>query len=168
MVMEVVEVDGGNYESKEIGSTNAQDSIDLDLSDLSLPRVIISGSHVSEDADDRVPTFNKVTGQVTLELDEAFDEDITVTIKNEATGKEQDVLIKAGETQVVVNVETSRIDDDYKQGDSSEVITITKISNPNVQGVDKKAEITISDDNDWDTIHREFTMDGYNRSFRSI
>jgi len=125
-----------------------------------LSRVRISGSHVNEDADNHIPTFNKVIGQVTLELDEAFSEDVYVTIKNETTGKEQNVLIKAGETKVVVNVETSRIDDEYKQGDTTEVITIVKVSNPQVGISFDKAEITISDDNDWDTIHREFTMDG--------
>jgi len=125
---------------------NKDSSDKSDPSNSSLPKLKISGSSVSEDTDG--VTGKTVLGQVTLELDKAFDEDITVRARNEVTGKEQDVIIVKGQTKVIANVETSRVDDIYKQGDTSESISIVKVSNPNVETISSKTDIIISDDAD--------------------
>ncbi len=53
--------------------------------------------------------------QVTITIDKAQDTDLTITLSNN-----QEVVIPKGETKVVANVETSRIDDAYKQGTTNE------------------------------------------------
>ena len=73
---------------------------------------------------------------------------MVVKLKNEVTGEIQDVIIKAGETSKTVEVETSRVDDAYKQGVTKETISIVSTSDSEINIVDKKATITIDDDND--------------------
>ncbi len=88
-------------------------------------------------------TGGNVVGQVTITLDKAQDTDLTVTLSNN-----QVVVIPKGETEVVANVETSRIDDAYKQGKTNETISIKSTSNSEIVIENKTATITINDDVD--------------------
>ncbi|MDN5044010.1 VWA domain-containing protein, partial [Aliarcobacter butzleri] len=111
--------------------------------DTTPPIITLEGSAITEST-----TGEKAKGTVTIKLDKAQSEDLVVKLKNEVTGEIQDVIIKAGETSKTVEVETSRVDDAYKQGVTKETISIVSTSDSEINIVDKKATITIDDDND--------------------
>ena len=68
---------------------------------------------------------------------------MTITLSNN-----QVVVIPKGETEVVANVETSRIDDAYKQGTTNETVSIKSTSNSEIVIENKIATITVKDDTD--------------------
>ncbi|MFX4178567.1 vWA domain-containing protein, partial [Aliarcobacter butzleri] len=111
------------------------------------PIITLEGSEITEATTGEI-TGEKAKGTVTIKLDKAQSEDLVVKLKNEVTGEIQDVIIKAGETSKTVEVETSRVDDAYKQGVTKETISIVSTSDSEINIVDKKATITIDDDND--------------------
>ncbi|MFW3413379.1 vWA domain-containing protein, partial [Aliarcobacter butzleri] len=111
------------------------------------PIITLEGSAITESTAGEI-TGEKAKGTVTIKLDKAQSEDLVVKLKNEVTGEIQDVIIKAGETSKTVEVETSRVDDAYKQGVTKETISIVSTSDSEINVVDKKATITIDDDND--------------------
>ncbi|WP_207801029.1 immunoglobulin-like domain-containing protein, partial [Aliarcobacter skirrowii] len=106
------------------------------------PVISIVGSTVTEVNTGEV-TGNRVVGQVTISIDEPQDEDLTITLSNN-----QVVVIPKGETEVVANVETSRIDDAYKQGTTNETVSIKSTSNSEIVIENKIATITVKDDTD--------------------
>ncbi|MDN5073865.1 vWA domain-containing protein, partial [Aliarcobacter butzleri] len=109
--------------------------------------ITLEGSAITESTAGEI-TGEKAKGTVTIKLDKVQSEDLVVKLKNEVTGEIQDVIIKAGETSKTVEVETSRVDDAYKQGVTKETISIVSTSDSEINIVDKKATITIDDDND--------------------
>ncbi|MEV9547435.1 vWA domain-containing protein, partial [Aliarcobacter butzleri] len=111
------------------------------------PIITLEGSAITESTVGEI-TGEKAKGTVTIKLDKAQSEDLVVKLKNEVTGEIQDVIIKAGETSKTVEVETSRVDDAYKQGVTKETISIVSTSDSEISIVDKKTTITIDDDND--------------------
>ncbi|MFY4845060.1 vWA domain-containing protein, partial [Aliarcobacter butzleri] len=111
------------------------------------PNITLEGSAITESTVGEI-TGEKAKGTVTIKLDKAQSEDLVVKLKNEVTGEIQDIIIKAGETSKTVEVETSRVDDAYKQGVTKETISIVSTSDSEINIVDKKATITIDDDND--------------------
>ncbi|MCG3661750.1 vWA domain-containing protein, partial [Aliarcobacter butzleri] len=115
--------------------------------DTTPPIITLEGSAITESTVGEI-TGEKAKGTVTIKLDKAQSEDLVVKLKNEVTGEIQDVIIKAGETSKTVEVETSRVDDAYKQGVTKETISIVSTSDSEINIVDKKATITIDDDND--------------------
>ncbi|WP_323589057.1 vWA domain-containing protein, partial [Aliarcobacter butzleri] len=115
--------------------------------DTTPPIITLEGSAITESTTGEI-TGEKAKGIVTIKLDKAQSEDLVVKLKNEVTGEIQDVIIKAGETSKTVEVETSRVDDAYKQGVTKETISIVSTSDSEINIVDKKATITIDDDND--------------------
>ncbi|MFY4787581.1 hypothetical protein ACOTVV_07645, partial [Aliarcobacter butzleri] len=115
--------------------------------DTTPPIITLEGSEITESTTGEI-TGEKAKGTVTIKLDKAQSEDLVVKLKNEVTGEIQDVIIKAGETSTTVKVETSRVDDAYKQGVTKETISIVSTSDSEINIVDKKATITIDDDND--------------------
>ncbi|MDN5069370.1 vWA domain-containing protein, partial [Aliarcobacter butzleri] len=115
--------------------------------DTTPPIITLEGSAITESTTGEI-TGEKAKGTVTVKLDKAQSEDLVVKLKNEVTGEIQDVIIKAGETSTTVEVETSRVDDAYKQGVTKETISIVSTSDSEINIVDKKATITIDDDND--------------------
>ncbi|MEV9594889.1 vWA domain-containing protein, partial [Aliarcobacter butzleri] len=100
------------------------------------------GSTVTESNSGTI-TGDKTVGTVTISFNKPLIEDLTVTLNNG-----QKVDFKAGETSKTVEVETSRVDDAYKQGVTKETISIVSTSDSEINIVDKKATITIDDDND--------------------
>ncbi|MCT7532627.1 hypothetical protein N5U22_04355 [Aliarcobacter cryaerophilus] len=106
------------------------------------PVITIEGSEVRE-ITDGTSTGDKVIGQVTIKLDKAQDTDLIITLSNG-----QEVVIPKGETSVVADVETSRVDDVYYQGTTYEDVSIKSTSNSDIDVTDKKATITINDDID--------------------
>ncbi|WP_323593051.1 Ig-like domain-containing protein, partial [Aliarcobacter butzleri] len=115
--------------------------------DTTPPNITLEGSAITESTVGEI-TGEKAKGTVTIKLDKAQSEDLVVKLKNEVTGEIQDIIIKAGETSKTVEVETSRVDDAYKQGVTKETISIVSTSDSEINIVDKKATITIDDDND--------------------
>ncbi|MCR1816349.1 hypothetical protein, partial [Aliarcobacter butzleri] len=115
--------------------------------DTTPPVITLEGSEITESTAGEI-TGEKAKGTVTIKLDKAQSEDLVVKLKNEVTGGIQDVIIKAGATSTTVEVETSRVDDAYKQGVTKETISIVSTSDSEINIVDKKATITIDDDND--------------------
>ncbi|MFW3345845.1 vWA domain-containing protein, partial [Aliarcobacter butzleri] len=115
--------------------------------DTTPPIITLEGSAITESTAGEI-TGEKAKGTVTIKLDKAQSEDLVVKLKNEVTGEIQDVIIKAGEISKTVEVETSRVDDAYKQGVTKETISIVSTSDSEINIVDKKATITIDDDND--------------------
>ncbi|MFY9070600.1 VWA domain-containing protein, partial [Aliarcobacter butzleri] len=115
--------------------------------DTTPPIITLEGSAITESTTGEI-TGEKAKGTVTVKLDKAQSEDLVVKLKNEVTGEIQDVIIKAGETSTTVEVETSRVDDAYKQGVTKEIISIVSTSDSEINIVDKKTTITIDDDND--------------------
>ncbi|MDN5048504.1 VWA domain-containing protein, partial [Aliarcobacter butzleri] len=115
--------------------------------DTTPPIITLEGSEITESTAGEI-TGEKAKGTVTVKLDKAQSQDLVVKLKNEVTGEIQDVIIKAGETSTTVEVETSRVDDAYKQGVTKETISIVSTSDSEINIVDKKATITIDDDND--------------------
>ncbi|KLD99037.1 Ig-like domain-containing protein, partial [Aliarcobacter butzleri] len=115
--------------------------------DTTPPIITLEGSEITESTAGEI-TGEKAKGTVTIKLDKAQSEDLVVKLKNEVTGEIQDVIIKAGETSTTVEVETSRVDDAYKQGVTKETISIVSTSDSEINIVDKKTTITIDDDND--------------------
>ncbi|MDN5050792.1 vWA domain-containing protein, partial [Aliarcobacter butzleri] len=115
--------------------------------DTTPPIITLEGSAITESTVGEI-TGEKAKGTVTIKLDKAQSEDLVVKLKNEVTGEIQDVIIKAGETSKTVEVETSRVDDAYKQGVTKETISIVSTSDSEINIVDKRATITIDDDND--------------------
>ncbi|MFW2579293.1 vWA domain-containing protein, partial [Aliarcobacter butzleri] len=115
--------------------------------DTTPPIITLEGSAITESTAGEI-TGEKAKGTVTIKLDKAQSEDLVVKLKNEVTGEIQDVIIKAGETSKTVEVETSRVDDAYKQGVTKETISIVSTSDSEINIVDKKATIKIDDDND--------------------
>jgi len=91
-------------------------------------------------------------------------EDLDVIDKNVQTEKEQDIILKAENTELKldnpvalglvqeldkdlkVDVEISKADDIYKQEDAQETISITKVSNSNTEQINSKLDIIISGD----------------------
>ena len=61
---------------------------------------------------------------------------------------DQVVVIEAGNTSKTVKVETSRVDDAYKQGTTSETISIKNTSNSDIFIENKTTTITIQEDKD--------------------
>uniref|UniRef100_UPI00082716F4 Ig-like domain-containing protein n=1 Tax=Aliarcobacter cryaerophilus TaxID=28198 RepID=UPI00082716F4 len=115
--------------------------------DTTPPIITLEGKEITESTVGEI-TGEKAKGTVTIKLDKAQSEDLVVKLKNEFTGEIQDVIIKAGETSKTVEVETSRVDDAYKQGITKETISIVSTSDSEINIVDKKATITINDDVD--------------------
>ncbi|MDN5080252.1 VWA domain-containing protein, partial [Aliarcobacter butzleri] len=128
------------------GNTSAEGK-DSAVLDTTPPIITLEGSEITEATTGEI-TGEKAKGTVTIKLDKAQSEDLVVKLKNEVTGEIQDVIIKAGETSKTVEVETSRVDDAYKQGVTKETISIVSTSDSEINIVDKKATITIDDDND--------------------
>ncbi|MCT7538626.1 VWA domain-containing protein, partial [Aliarcobacter cryaerophilus] len=114
----------------------------LTYTDNTAPEVEITGSTVTESSNGTI-TGDKTVGTVTISFNKPLIEDLTVTLNNG-----QKVDFKAGETSKTVEVETSRVDDAYKQGVTKEIISIVSTSDSEINIVDKKATITIDDDND--------------------
>ncbi|MDS1315863.1 vWA domain-containing protein, partial [Aliarcobacter butzleri] len=114
----------------------------LTYTDNTAPVVDIIGSTVTESSSGTI-TGDKTVGTVTISFNKPLIEDLTVTLNNG-----QKVDFKAGETSKTVEVETSRVDDAYKQGVTKETISIVSTSDSEINIVDKKAIITIDDDND--------------------
>ncbi|WP_323591619.1 immunoglobulin-like domain-containing protein, partial [Aliarcobacter butzleri] len=133
----IFETTGGNYESLDKSST-----ITIVTKDTIPPTINITGSTVTESSNGTI-TGDKTVGTVTISFNKPLTEDLTVTLNNG-----QKVDFKAGETSKTVEVETSRVDDAYKQGVTKETISIVSTSNSEINIVDKKATITIDDDND--------------------
>ncbi|MCT7525184.1 hypothetical protein N5T77_09015, partial [Aliarcobacter cryaerophilus] len=134
---------GGNYEDLDTTSTK----VTVIVPDLVPPVISIEGSEVRE-ITDGTATNSKVVGQVTITLDKAQDTDLTVTLSNG-----QEVVIPKDTTSITVDVETSRVDDAYKQDTTYENVSISSTSNPeivvtNEDGSNKTATITIKDDID--------------------
>ncbi|MFY4742310.1 vWA domain-containing protein, partial [Aliarcobacter butzleri] len=115
--------------------------------DTTPPIITLEGSAITESTVGEI-TGEKAKGTVTIKLDKAQSEDLVVKLKNEVTGEIQDVIIKAGETSKTVEVETSRVDDAYKQGKTTETVSIVSTSNSKIDITDKTATITINDDVD--------------------
>ncbi|MDN5126661.1 VWA domain-containing protein, partial [Aliarcobacter butzleri] len=128
------------------GNTSAEGK-DSAVLDTTAPIITLEGSAITESTAGEI-TGEKAKGTVTIKLDKVQSEDLVVKLKNEVTGEIQDVIIKAGETSKTVEVETSRVDDAYKQGVTKETISIVSTSDSEINIVDKKATITIDDDND--------------------
>uniref|UniRef100_UPI002B24BC40 VWA domain-containing protein n=1 Tax=Aliarcobacter butzleri TaxID=28197 RepID=UPI002B24BC40 len=128
------------------GNTSAEGK-DSAVLDTTAPIITLEGSEITEATTGEI-TGEKAKGTVTIKLDKAQSEDLVVKLKNEVAGEIQDVIIKAGETSKTVEVETSRVDDAYKQGVTKETISIVSTSDSEINIVDKKATITIDDDND--------------------
>ncbi|MCT7545198.1 hypothetical protein N5T80_02575 [Aliarcobacter cryaerophilus] len=128
---------GGNYESLDTTSTST-----IVTKDIVPPVISIVGSTVTE-ANTGEVTGNKVLGEVTISFDKPLTEKLTVTLSNN-----QKVEFEAGNTSKTVKVETSRIDDAYKQGTTNETISIKSTSNPEIFIENKTATITIQDDID--------------------
>ncbi|MGJ0353438.1 hypothetical protein NG783_09085, partial [Aliarcobacter cryaerophilus] len=110
--------------------------------DTTPPIITLEGSEITESTAGEI-TGEKAKGTVTIKLDKAQDEDLTITLSNN-----QVVVIPKGKTEVVANVETSRIDDAYKQGTTNETVTISSTSNPDIDVTNKTATIIIKDDVD--------------------
>ncbi|MDN5128472.1 VWA domain-containing protein, partial [Aliarcobacter butzleri] len=113
------------------------------------PIIKIIGSEVKELIVDKA-TGDKVVGtvEIIIENGKVFAEDINITLSN---GKV--VTIKAGETTTgPINVETSRVDDAYKQDTTTETISIINTSNSSIDVTNKEATITITDDEDPTTV----------------
>ncbi|MCT7629085.1 VWA domain-containing protein, partial [Aliarcobacter butzleri] len=138
----ISETTGGNYEALDKSSTTT-----VVTKDTTPPIITLEGSAITESTVGEI-TGEKAKGTVTIKLDKAQSEDLVVKLKNEVTGEIQDVIIKAGETSKTVEVETSRVDDAYKQGVTKETISIVSTSDSEINIVDKKGTITIDDDND--------------------
>ncbi|MCT7500124.1 calcium-binding protein, partial [Aliarcobacter cryaerophilus] len=115
--------------------------------DTTPPIITLEGSVITESTTGEI-TGEKAKGTVTIKLDKAQSEDLVVKLKNEVTGEIQDIIIKAGETSKTVEVETSRVDDAYKQGTTTETVSIASTSNSKIDITDKTATITIQDDID--------------------
>ncbi|WP_193228462.1 vWA domain-containing protein, partial [Aliarcobacter butzleri] len=128
------------------GNTSAEGK-DSAVLDTTATIITLEGSAITESTAGEI-TGEKAKGTVTIKLDKVQSEDLVVKLKNEVTGEIQDVIIKAGETSKTVEVETSRVDDAYKQGVTKETISIVSTSDSEINIVDKKATITIDDDND--------------------
>ena len=72
-----------------------------------------------------------------------------VELENKKTGKIKEVTIEAGKIELVVDdIETSRVDDAYKQGTTNETISIKSTSNSEIFIENKTATITIQEDKD--------------------
>ena len=95
---------GGNYESLDTSSTST-----IVTKDIVPPVIKIEGGTVTE-ANTGEVTGEKVKGTVTISFDKPLTEKLTVTLSNN-----QKVEYEAGDTIKKVNVETSRVDDAYKQ-----------------------------------------------------
>ncbi|MCG3665672.1 VWA domain-containing protein, partial [Aliarcobacter butzleri] len=141
-------VQAGNQVTVEVvdkagntGSDN-ENAGKLTYTDNTAPEVEITGSTVTESSNGTI-TGDKTVGTVTISFNKPLIEDLTVTLNNG-----QKVDFKAGETSKTVEVETSRVDDAYKQGVTKETISIVSTSDSEINIVDKKATITIDDDND--------------------
>jgi hypothetical protein len=112
------------------------------------PVITIKGSEVVE-ITSGTATNSKVVGTVTITLDKPQETDLIVELENKKTGKIKEVTIEAGKIELVVDdIETSRIDDAYKQGTTNETISIKSTSNPEIVIENKTATITIQDDID--------------------
>ncbi|RXI34527.1 Calx-beta domain-containing protein [Arcobacter defluvii] len=112
--------------------------------DEDVPVITITGSIVSE-KESGIATGDKVIGTVSISIDKVFNEDIKITLSDG-----QQVTIYAGEytPRNTIYIETDRIDDYYKQGTTTFEVSITDISNSEIDISDKKTEITINDDVD--------------------
>lgn len=133
----ISETTGGNYEELDKSSTTT-----IVTKDIIPPTITIIGSTVTESSNGTI-TGDKTVGTVTISFNKPLIEDLTVTLNNG-----QKVDFKAGETSKTVEVETSRVDDAYKQGVTKETISIVSTSDSEINIVDKKGTITIDDDND--------------------
>ncbi|RXJ91104.1 hypothetical protein CRV01_02175, partial [Arcobacter sp. CECT 8983] len=125
--------------SISVGGVDATGTI---LDNDATPTITLSGSEVSE-VTDGTATGNKIKGLVTATIDVALSEDLVITLSSGDT-----ILIEAGKLTGSTEVETSRVDDAYKQGETKETISITSTSNDEIDITGKKAVITINDDND--------------------
>ncbi|MDN5071737.1 hypothetical protein O8C76_11935, partial [Aliarcobacter butzleri] len=128
---------GGNYEALDKNSTTT-----VVTKDTVPPTVTITGSTVSESNTGTV-TGNKTIGTVTISFNKPLTEDLTITLNNG-----QKIDFKVGDTTKTVEVETSRVDDAYKQGTTTETVSIVSTSNSKIDITDKTATITINDDVD--------------------
>lgn len=107
-----------------------------------VPVVTIEGSKVRE-ITDGTSTGNKVLGEVTISFDKPLTENLTITLSNN-----QKIEFKAGDVSKTIEVETSRIDDAYKQGTTNETVSIKSTSNSEIVIENKIATITVKDDTD--------------------
>ncbi|MCT7542404.1 immunoglobulin-like domain-containing protein, partial [Aliarcobacter cryaerophilus] len=128
---------GGNYEALDKNSTTT-----IVTKDIVPPTVTITGSTVSESNTGTV-TGNKTIGTVTISFNKPLTEDLTITLNNG-----QKIDFKVGDTTKTVEVETSRVDDAYKQGTTTETVSIASTSNSKIDITDKTATIAIKDDVD--------------------
>ncbi len=133
-------ITGGNYEALEGSNTS------ITTKDIVPPTIFIKAEPVTEANTGKV-TGDQVVGQVTIWFNKPLTEDLTVTLKNG-----QKVEFKVGDITKTVDVDTSRVDDAYKQGETNETISIKSTSNPDIDVTDKKATITIQDDEDPTTV----------------
>ncbi|WP_417334520.1 VWA domain-containing protein, partial [Halarcobacter sp.] len=122
-----------------VGGVDATGTI---LDNEATPTITLSGSEVFE-VTDGTATGDKVKGLVTATIDVALSEDLTITLSSGDT-----ILIEAGKLTGSIEVETSRVDDAYDQGETKETVTIDSISNDEIDITNKEAVITIKDDND--------------------
>ncbi|WP_323586407.1 immunoglobulin-like domain-containing protein, partial [Aliarcobacter butzleri] len=133
----ISETTGGNYEALDKNSTTT-----VVTKDTVPPTVTITGSTVSESNTGTV-TGNKTIGTVTISFNKPLTEDLTITLNNG-----QKIDFKVGDTTKTIEVETSRVDDAYKQGTTTETVSIASTSNSKIDITDKTATITINDDVD--------------------
>ncbi|PRM96835.1 vWA domain-containing protein, partial [Aliarcobacter cryaerophilus] len=136
----VEEFGGVEFEKLEKG-----DGLQLNVKDTPA-KITITGSTVGEEVPG-TSTGTKVQGEVTLTLDKKYDHDIEVTIKNQATGEVKVVTIPKDTYSVEVTMDTARVDDVYKQGTTTETITIVSVSD-NITIENSSDVITINDDKD--------------------
>ncbi|PUE65920.1 beta strand repeat-containing protein, partial [Arcobacter lacus] len=126
------------FENLNVDSTKAT----IEIIDTTPPTVTITGSTVSESNTGTV-TGNKTIGTVTISFNKPLTEDLTITLNNG-----QKIDFKVGDTTKTIEVETSRVDDAYKQGTTTETVSIVSTSNSKIDITDKTATITINDDVD--------------------
>ncbi|MCT7630889.1 hypothetical protein N5U06_09105, partial [Aliarcobacter butzleri] len=109
----------------------------LTYTDNKAPVVDIIGSEVVEGQEATIKAF----------ISKVQFKDLTITLSNGAI-----IIIEAGKLEGSVNIQTQRVDDAYKQGETTEKVFISSTSNPDINIVGKEATIKISDDSDVTTV----------------
>ncbi|MCT7603641.1 VWA domain-containing protein, partial [Aliarcobacter butzleri] len=109
----------------------------LTYTDNTAPVVDIIGSEVVEGQEATIKAF----------ISKVQFKDLTITLSNGAI-----IIIEAGKLEGSVNIQTQRVDDAYKQGETTEKVFISSTSNPDINIVGKEATIKISDDSDVTTV----------------
>ncbi|MCT7651478.1 hypothetical protein N5U19_11380, partial [Aliarcobacter butzleri] len=116
---------------------DSENAGDLKYTDTTAPIVDIIGSEVVEGQEATIKAF----------ISKVQFKDLTITLSNGAI-----IIIEAGKLEGSVNIQTQRVDDAYKQGETTEKVFISSTSNPDINIVGKEATIKISDDSDVTTV----------------